>query len=40
MEWWILVGLAFIAVAAIGVTRLRKPRRAAKSETDNIYPLW
>jgi hypothetical protein len=41
MEWWILMGLALIAVAAVGVIRLCKPRRGvAKSETDNIYPLW
>ena len=41
MEWWILMGLALIAVAAGGVTRLRKARRrVAESETDNIYPLW
>jgi hypothetical protein len=41
MELWILMGLALIAVAAVGVTRLYKPRRrVAKSETNNIYPLW
>jgi hypothetical protein len=41
MELWILMGLALIAVATVGVIRLRKPRRrVAKSETGNIYPLW
>jgi hypothetical protein len=41
MEWWILMGLALIAVAAVGGIRLRQPRRSvAKPETDNIYPLW
>ena len=41
MEWWILLGLALAGVAVGAINRLRKSRRrAAESETGNIYPLW
>jgi hypothetical protein len=41
MEWWLLFGLAVVALAAGGITRLRRPRRRkAPEETRNIYPLW
>jgi hypothetical protein len=41
MEWWILLGLAVVALV-IGVSsRIRKSRRhAGERETQNIYPLW
>jgi hypothetical protein len=41
MEWWILLGLAVIALV-IGVSsRIRKShRRGSERETQNIYPLW
>jgi len=41
MEFWILLGLVLIALAAGLVTRLvRSRRRPVEGETRNIYPLW
>lgn len=41
MEWWILLGLAGVALAAGGIARLRRSRRReAQEQTRNIYPLW
>jgi hypothetical protein len=41
MEWWILAGLAAVALAAAGINRVRRPRRRkAEEQTRNIYPLW
>ena len=41
MEWWILLGLAVIALAIGASNRVRRPRRQKNEEqTRNIYPLW
>jgi len=41
MEWWILLGLAVIALAMAAINRVRRPRRQKTEEqTRNIYPLW
>ena len=41
MEWWILLGVVVIGLAAGMLTRIRKVRRDHTSEaSSNIYPLW
>jgi len=41
MEWWILLGLAVIALAMAAINRVRRHRRQKTEEqTRNIYPLW
>jgi hypothetical protein len=41
MEWWILLGLAAVALGIAAIGRLRRLRRTdAESEPKNIYPLW
>jgi hypothetical protein len=41
MEWWILLGVVVIWLAAGVVTRIRRKRRDhASAEAPNIYPLW
>jgi hypothetical protein len=41
MEWWILLGLAAVALGIGVVSRIRKPRRREpEGDTNNIYPLW
>jgi hypothetical protein len=41
VEWWILLGLAAVALGAGALSKLRKARRREpEAETKNIYPLW
>lgn len=41
MEWWILLGLAPLAVAICAGLRIRNWRnRNSAEKAGNIYPLW
>lgn len=41
MEWWILLGLALLAITIIAALRIRNWRnRGREGKTGDIYPLW
>ena len=38
--WWILGGIAALAVAGTAVVYLRRRRKARKESLDDLYPLF
>ena len=41
MEWWILLGVALLAVVICAALRIRNLRsRGSEGKAGNIYPLW
>ncbi|HEY1300747.1 MAG TPA: hypothetical protein VGF07_09635 [Stellaceae bacterium] len=40
IELWIIVALAALGLAAVGMLRLRRRRTEPKDDARNIYTLW